>query len=189
MTKNLIILEGSPRKKGNTCTLAAQAAMSAEDAGATVETFHLHTMKISPCNGCDGCKRKGVYCTTQDDMQLIYPKIHQADALLLASPIYWFNYTAQLKTCMDRLYGLWNMDHDFFRGKAVGTILAYGDVDLYISGGINAISTLETSFRFMQARVAGWVYGSLSDVGDAQKHPELMSAAAELGRKLVEMGS
>jgi multimeric flavodoxin WrbA len=190
MSKNLVVLEGSPREKGNSCVLAATAAAAALESGAKVDSFHLHTMNISPCNGCDGCVRKGVYCTIQDDMQLIYPKIREGDALLLASPIYWFNYTAQLKACMDRLYGLWNMDHAFFKDRPVGIILTYGDVDLYISGAINAIHTLETSFRFLNAPIVGWVYGSLSDVGEAQKHPELMCAAAELGRKLVaEMGS
>ena len=186
MTKNLIVLEGSPRKKGNSCVLAAQAAASAQATGAEVTTFHLHTMKIAPCNGCDGCIRKGVFCTIQDDMQAIYPKLRQAGALLLASPIYWFNYTAQLKTCMDRLYGLWSNHHDFFKGKPVGIILTYGDVDEYTSGAINAIHTFETTFHFLEAPIAGMVHGSLSDVGDAQKHPELISAAVQLGRKLVE---
>jgi multimeric flavodoxin WrbA len=185
MTRNLVILEGSPRKQGNTCVLAAQAAKAAKDDGAEVTSFHLQSMKISPCNGCDGCVRKNVYCTTEDDMQLIYPKLYAADALLLASPIYWFNYTAQLKTCMDRLYGLWNFDRDFLRDKPVGIILAYGDVDLYVSGAINAIHTFETSFRFLNARIEGWLYGSLSDIGDAEKHPEMMKAAADLGVKLV----
>lgn len=186
MTKNLIVLEGSPRKKGNSCVLAAQASASAQATGAEVTTFHLHTMKIAPCNGCDGCIRKGVFCTIQDDMQAIYPKLRQAGALLLASPIYWFNYTAQLKTCMDRLYGLWSNHHDFFKGKPVGIILTYGDVDEYTSGAINAIHTFETTFHFLEAPIAGMVHGSLSDVGDAQKHPELISAAVQLGRKLVE---
>jgi hypothetical protein len=64
-------------------------------------------------------------------------------------------------------------------------VLTYGDTDLYTSGGINAIHTLETMFRFIQADVAGWVYGSLSNVGDAQKNPELMEKAYRLGRKLA----
>ena len=189
MTKNLIILEGSPRKKGNSCVLAAAAAASAQEAGAEVTTFHLHTMKIAPCNGCDGCKRKGVYCTIQDDMQAIYPKIREADALLLASPIYWFTYTAQLKTCMDRLYGLWNLDPNFFKDKPVGIILTYGDTDVYTSGGINAIYTFETTFRFLNARIAGWVTGHCQ-MWATRRTSELMSTAAELGRKLAgEMGN
>ena len=101
MSKNLVILEGSPRKKGNSCVLAAQAAASAREAGAEVTTFHLHTMKIAPCNGCDGCKRKGVYCTTQDDMQLIYPKIHSGGCAPAGKP----NLLVQLHRTVEDLHG------------------------------------------------------------------------------------
>jgi multimeric flavodoxin WrbA len=185
MSKQLLILEGSPRKKGNSNTLAARAADAAREAGAQVETVYLHGLKISPCNGCDACVKTGV-CTVKDDMQALYPKILSADALLLASPIYWYTFTGQLKICIDRWYSIWNGKNDLFKGKPVGFILTYGDVDVYTSGAINAIQTLETMFRFLEADLAGFVYGSLSNVGDAEKHPELMAKARELGTKLVK---
>jgi len=115
---------------------------------------------------------------------MLYPKLLAADALLLASPIYWFTYSAQLKLCIDRWYGLWNTHSEAFRGKPVGIILTYGDSDLYTSGGINAIHTFEATFRFLHAPIAGMVYGSASDPGEAEKQPELMQAAYELGLKL-----
>ena len=118
-------------------------------------------------------------------MQILYPKLRNADAIVLASPIYWFTYTAQLKLCIDRLYGLWNVKPDFFRGKPAGVILVYGDTDPYTSGGINAIHTFETMFRFLQAPIAGFVYGSLSDVGDAEKNPALLEQAEQLGQRLA----
>mgnify|MGYP000853824433 CR=1 FL=1 len=186
MAKNLLILESSPRKKGNSTVLAEKAAQAARQAGAEVSVFHLQGMKIAPCNACDGCKRKKVFCTTQDDMQQIYPVLEKTDALLLASPVYWFTYAAQLKACIDRWYGLWNNRPYFLRGKPVGIILTYGDVDLYTSGGINAIHTFETTFRFLGAPVAGWVYGSVNDIGDVQNTPDLLQAAAELGSRLAQ---
>ena len=70
--KNLLILEGSPRKKGNSNTLAAQAAAGATELGAQVETIYLHGLKISPCNGCNACVKTGV-CTIKDDMQELNP--------------------------------------------------------------------------------------------------------------------
>lgn len=182
--KKLLILEGSPRKKGNSNNLAAQAGAGAAESGAQVEMVYLHGMKISPCNGCDACRKTGV-CTVKDDMQTLYPKIVAADALVLASPIYWFTYSAQLKTCIDRWYALWNGKHDLFKNKPVGIILAYGDTDLYTSGGINAIHTFETMFRFLETRVE-FVYGSLMDVGDAEKNPDLMKQAFEMGKRLVK---
>ena len=184
MGRTVLILKGSPRERGNSAALADRAAAGAAEAGAQVECVSLQTMDIRPCDGCDLCKETGEYCVIEDDMQSLYPKLLEADALLLASPIYWFTYSAQLKLCIDRWYGLWNAKKDVFRGKPVGIVLTYGDTDLYTSGGINAIHTFETMFHFLQAPIAGMVYGSVSDPGDAQKHPELMQAAYELGKKL-----
>ncbi len=184
MTKQFLILEGSPRKKGNSNTLAAQAAAGAVESGAQVETVYLNSMKISPCNGCDACRKTGV-CTVKDEMQTLYPKIIAADALVLASPIYWSTFSAQLKTCIDRWYALWNGKHDLFKTKPVGIILTYGDSDVYTSGAINAIHTFETMFRFLEARIE-FVYGSLMDVGDAEKNANLMKQAFEMGKRLVQ---
>lgn len=183
MTKNILILEGSPRKKGNSTTLAEQAANGARESGAQVESVFLHGMKIAPCNSCDACRKNGI-CTIRDDMQEIYPKLINADGLILASPIFWFTYSAQLKTCIDRWYSLWNGKHDFLKGKPVGVVLTYGDTDLFTSGGINAIHTLDTMFDFLGAKV-DWLYGSLMDVGDAEKDPELMARAITLGKKIA----
>jgi multimeric flavodoxin WrbA len=58
---------------------------------------------------------------------------------VLASPIYWFTYSARLKTCIDRWYAVWNFKKDLFRGKPVGIVLGYGDTDPHNSGGINAM--------------------------------------------------
>jgi multimeric flavodoxin WrbA len=185
MSKNIVILKGSPRQQGNSAVLADKAAAGAKEAGAQVESFYLHGMDIRPCDGCDFCVETGV-CAIKDDMQMLYPKLLAADAIILASPIYWFTYSAQLKMCIDRWYGLWNYQHDAFKGKPFGIVLAYGDSDLYKSGGINAIHAFETMFRFLKADIAGWVYGSLGDIGDAQKNPELMEQAYQLGKKLAE---
>lgn len=187
MTKNVLILESSPRKKGNSAVLAARAAEAVQESGASAETIHLHGLNIAPCNHCDGCIRQKQFCVVQDDMQQIYPRLAGADGLILASPIYWFTYNAQLKLCIDRWYGLWQIQHDVFKDKPVGAILVYGDSDLYTSGGINAIHTLETTFRFMEAKMAGFVYGTTNDLGDAEKSPELMEAASRLGNKMSDM--
>jgi len=185
MSKSIVILKGSPRQNGNSAVLADEVAAGAKDSGAQVESFYLHGMDIRPCDGCDVCRETGA-CVARDDMQTLYPKLLAADAIVLASPIYWFTFSAQLKTCIDRWYSLWNYKNDLFKAKAFGVVLTYGDTDLYTSGGINAIHTLETMFRFIGAEVAGWVYGTLSEVGDAQKHPELMEKAYRLGRKLAQ---
>jgi multimeric flavodoxin WrbA len=166
--------------------LADRVAAGASDAGAQVKSVSLQSMDIRPCDGCDLCKEKGEFCVIDDDMQSLYPKLIEAHAIVLASPIYWFNCSAQLKLCIDRWYGLWNNQKGAFRGKPIGIVLTYGDTDLYTSGGINAIHTFESMFRFLEAPIIGMVYGSLMDPGDAQKNTGMMQAAYDLGKKLTE---
>ena len=188
MANNILILKGSPRKTGNSAVLAERAADGAREAGAQVETIFLHGLNILPCDGCDACQSTGE-CVLSDDMQDIYPKLSAADGIILASPIYWFTYTAQLKMCIDRwyaLYALWNLKKGAFRNKKLGIILTFGDPDIYSSGAINAIHTFESMARFIQADMVGLVYGSLANIGDAQKHPELMDQAFALGKVLVQ---
>ena len=184
MDKKILILKGSPREQGNSNYLADQVGEAATEAGARVESIFLHGLDIRPCDGCDFCKETGA-CVIKDEMQPLYAKLLAADALVLASPIYWFTYSAQLKACIDRWYALFNYRSDFFKGKPFGFVLAYGDEDLHSSGGINAIHTLETMCRFLQADIVGWVHGSMDGVGDAQKRPELIEKARQLGRKLA----
>jgi multimeric flavodoxin WrbA len=119
-------------------------------------------------------------------MQEIYPKLLAADALILASPVYFYNYSAQLKCCIDRWYGLWNNRRDFLRGKPVGVILTYEDTNLEISGGINAVHSLESTLNYIGAEYMGCVHGPMAAVGDAAKNPEIMENAAQLGQKLAE---
>jgi len=184
MNQKVLILKSSPRLRGNSAVLAEQAAAGAREAGAQVESIDLQPLNIQPCDACESCRGTG-NCAIGDDMQLVYPKVLDAGAILLASPIYWFTFNAQLKTCIDRWYALWNGDNNAFKGKVFGAILTYGDSDLYNSGAINALHTFDSMFRFNGAVFAGYGHGSLSDVGDAQKHPELLEQAYQLGQKLA----
>ncbi len=187
MTKPYIaIFKGSPRTKGNSSTLAEQAADGARQVGADVECFELHKLAIHACDACDICQ--GVdegKCVIQDDMQMLYPKLLQADAILVASPIYWFTVSAQTKLFIDRWYALQAPEGNALSGKKFGVILTYGDSDPYTSGAINAIRTFQDSFRYLKANLVDIVYGSVSDIGDAQKQPELMEQAHKLGMKLA----
>lgn len=184
MTRNILVVKGSPRLKGNSAVLADEAARGARDAGARVEVVELQKLNLQPCDGCDACRESG-QCVIGDDMQLLYPKVLDADGLILASPIYWFTYTAQLKLFIDRCYAPWNHDNRLFQDKPFGFILTYGDSDLFTSGGINAIHTFESMLRFTGGRAVGYVHGSLSEVGDAEKRPELMEEAYRLGNRVA----
>ena len=183
MARHVLILKSSPREHGNSNTLADRVARGVEEAGAEVESLWLHPMDIRPCDACDSCQETGV-CVLQDDMQKIYPLLERADAIVIASPVYWFTISAQAKLCIDRWYALEGEQGSALRGKQVGVVLTYGDSDLYTSGGINAIHTFESMFRYIGAQIAGMVYGTANEIGDAERTPELMERAYKLGQVL-----
>ncbi|MFC1996283.1 flavodoxin family protein [Chloroflexota bacterium] len=183
MSKFVLVLKSSPRKNGNSNTLVEQVEAGAKEAGANVESLMLHDLDIRPCDACDTCQETGV-CIIKDDMQQVYPLIEKASAIVISGPVYWFTISAQAKLCIDRWYALIHSDERIFSDKQVGIILTYGDSDLYNSGGINAIHTYESMFRYLGSEIAGMVYGSAQEIGDAEKQPELMQQAYQLGLKL-----
>ena len=185
MTRQILILKGSPRERGNSATLADRLAAGATDAGALVESIYLHSLDIRPCDACDLCKEPGTGCVIEDDMQPLYPKLAGADAIVLASPIYWFTFSAQLKLCMDRWYAFQSSNWQELQNKPFGIILTYGDTDLYSSGGINAIHTFETMARFLHGELVGIVHASLDEASEAEQQPALLEQAYQLGQQLA----
>lgn len=184
MSKKILILKGSPRQNGNSNTLADQVLAGAQAAGAEVEAVFLHDLDIRPCDACDFCKDTEGMCVIKDDMQALYPKLAAADALVLASPIYWFTISAQLKLCIDRWYAFEFHDDHPMKGKQIGVVLAYGDTDLHTSGGINAIHTIESMFRYLRGEIVGLVHGTGNKPDDMKQQPNLLEAAHALGKKI-----
>jgi multimeric flavodoxin WrbA len=187
--KKILIVKGSPRKNGNSAALAEQVAAGAEAAGARVESFYLHGMNIQPCDACDFCQEAGTDCVINDDMQILYPKIREADAIVYASPIYWFTVSAQMKLFMDRCYSLGGED-DYagahgLAGKRIGVVLTYGGADPFDSGAVNAIRTFQDIFNYVPAQIVGLVYGVASDAGEIRDNQDVMAKAYELGRNLA----
>lgn len=92
---------GSPREEGNTEIMMVEALASAKENGAEVEMMTLAGKQISGCQGCESCKKTGK-CVIDDDMQMFYPKLVEADAIILGSPVYFWGITGQMKVFMDR---------------------------------------------------------------------------------------
>ncbi len=100
----ILILNGSPRKNGNTELLAKAFARGAEENN-EVEILSVSDFDIRPCVGCDFCYHSSQnQCRQKDDMLKIYQKLLNADVLVLASPVYFYGISAQLKTVIDRLH-------------------------------------------------------------------------------------
>ena len=105
MGKKIVILNGSPRKRGNTAALVQSFTRGAEAAGNTVTTFFLDGMDIHGCKGCfGGHSGRECPCVQRDDMAEILPALIAADLVAFVSPIYYFGLSAQLKAAIDRFY-------------------------------------------------------------------------------------
>ena len=105
MSKNVLILSGSPRKGGNSDLLCDEFLRGAQEAGNLVEKVFLRSKKVAPCSACYACK-KGP-CAIQDDMTEILEKMLAADVIVMASPVYFYSIDAQMKAVIDRSVARW----------------------------------------------------------------------------------
>lgn len=124
MSKNIIILNGSPRKKGNTAALIQAFTQGAEHAGHRVTMFPLDAMEIHGCKGCFGGGKDPAHpCVQRDDMEKIYPAYRNADLVVLASPLYYWNFSGQLRTAFDRLFAVAECEPGYVNPKKEAVLL------------------------------------------------------------------
>ncbi len=101
----ILVLTGSPRKNGNSATLAAQFIKGAEEAGHAVTRFDAALKNVHPCIACNSCGMDGP-CVFQDDFQFVREHIVPADLVAFATPMYYFGFSSQLKAVLDRFYAI-----------------------------------------------------------------------------------
>lgn len=102
--RHIAVLSGSPRKDGNTSLLVQAFVQGAENRN-TVEVISAADYRVNPCTGCNGCMTaEGHRCVQTDDMAVIFEKIEKADVLVIASPVYFYGISAQLKAVIDRFH-------------------------------------------------------------------------------------
>jgi multimeric flavodoxin WrbA len=189
MAKKILVLLGSPRRKGNSAILADQITKGAKSAKAKVETIYLHGKTIAPCKACFTCQKKNSKgCSIPDDMQDIYLKLIEADAWVIASPVYWFSMSAQTKMFMDRCFALPAYQKEPFIGKKIAIAMTYGGEDPFDSGCVNALRTFQDAFGYIEANIVGMVYGSAMDAGQILSNEKVMKEAFDLGKKLASDG-
>ena len=178
----LLAIVGSPRLEGNTNYLVDEALEEAAKMGAQTEKLILSQYEVSPCLGHDDCASFDS-CQQKDDAGWILDKFCEADEVILATPVYYFNVSAQMKTFIDRNYFLYEHGRKS-KARAVGIIVVAG------SEGIE--DTLHTLKRFIDDSFDVGedskfiVCGYASRVGDAKKNPSLKEEARNLGRQMVE---
>ena len=116
---NILIISGSPRKGGNTELLAEAFAKGAAEHH-HVEIVSVRDYKVNPCLGCNACFKTDGICAQKDDMAIIYEKMSRADMLVIASPVYFYGISAQLKAVIDRFH---NPIRDSFHIKKMALLL------------------------------------------------------------------
>lgn len=103
--KKVVAFIGSPRKNANTSTIVGEIIRGSKEAGAEAKVYDLNDMNIKGCQSCFYCRQADT-CSIKDDMQAVYEDIKEADAVIIGSPVYMHQFTAQTKLLFDRLFPL-----------------------------------------------------------------------------------
>ena len=101
MCKKVLVLSSSPRKGGNSDTLCDQFIKGAQESGNDVEKIYLRNKRINYCTGCGTCNLQKP-CPQKDDAAEVIDKMVKADVIVLATPVYFYTMSAQMKTLIDR---------------------------------------------------------------------------------------
>jgi multimeric flavodoxin WrbA len=179
----ILAIVGSPRPKGNTNYLIDRALEEVSKLGIVTEKIVLSDFQMNPCLGHDNCASLGS-CLQKDDTSAILEKFCQADGVILATPVYYFNVTAQMKTFMDRTYFLYTKSIKS-RAKTVGIIVVAN------SEGIE--DTLHTMRQFVDESFdiedsqMLIVTGYAGRLGDVKNNSMLVADARNLGKRMVEV--
>ena len=179
MSKKVLILSSSPRKGGNSETLAAAFAKGAQEAGHQVETVYLREKQYGFCKGCLACLKLG-RCVIKDDAVEIATKMHDADILVLATPVYYYCVSGQLKTMLDRANPLFDTDYAFTKVYLLAT--AAEDAPETVEGTVKAVQGWVDCFP--RCQLAETVFaGGVNDIGDIVGHPAL-ERAYQVGKEI-----
>lgn len=181
MAKKILVLNGSPRLKGNTAMLCDAFIEGAQGAGHEIQRFDLQRLNIKGCIGCmKGGKDPASPCTQKDDMDKIYGPYREADIVVLASPLYYWSISGQLKCAFDRLFAVaecnpdyanpikdcalimaaegdtpdnWKPALDYY--KALTGFLKWRDLGHVLAGGVLAAGAIKGSPAVEEARRFG----------------------------------
>jgi multimeric flavodoxin WrbA len=182
-------LQGSPRIKGNTGILLSSFLKEAERLGAQTQHLDVAKKNITPCQECGVCEDKG-FCPIDDDMQEIYPLLRRADLIIMATPIFFYGATAQIKALIDRSQALWSrryvhklMDPGMKWRK--GFLLAVG-----ATKGKNLFEGVELTAKYFFDAIGASFDGSLTykkieGKGDIKNHTTALEDATEKAGILV----
>ncbi len=175
---------GSPRRGGNTELLLKELLRGSKDAGAQTEEILLRDLKVTPCLEIYACKKDG-QCPIPDDMQPLYVKLTEVDALVLASPIFFYTVSAHTKAFIDRCQAMWARKYLLKLPIAPGKLAVGGTKGTKLFDG--ALLTVKYFLDALDMTLyRSLLYPSIDAKGDIIKHPTAMAEAYALGRELAQ---
>ncbi len=179
MKKKVLVISASPRKGGNSDLLCDALIRGAQEAGSLTEKISLRDKNLHPCNACETCLENGGICAQEDDMAEILEKMIAADVIVMATPVYFYSMSAQIKMLIDRTYARYmeirNKDFYFIVTAADSNRLA---LEIAIDG-------LRGFTRCLSgAKEKGVVYGTGVWKAGEVVHKPIMQQAYDVGRSL-----
>ncbi len=182
MAKNIVVLNGSPRKRGNTSALVRSFTEGAQSAGNQVTEFFLDAMDIHGCKGCFGGHSDREHpCVQRDAMDQVYAAVRECDVVVLASPLYYWNLSGQLRTAVDRLFALEEGGENLLRGHGRASVLLMAAEGHGFEDVLAYYDHLTDHLRW--TNLGHVLAGGNGDVGDIEGKPELQRAF-ELGASI-----
>ena len=183
-------LHASPRPKGNSTQLLNALLEEAHRLGATVSSHTLNTLRLKGCQACYSCRQPGQekQCAVKDDMQPILTEVFAADAVVLASPVYMWQMTAQARLFTDRLMPVLKPDYtSWLNGQRMLTLYTQGQPDL--TRYASYFTYVNEMFGFLGFRpLPPLVFGNLRGVNDVQYQPQHFDRVRQAAAELVGNG-
>lgn len=178
MAKKVLIISTSLRGGSNSDILARECEKGAKEAGYDVELISLKGKDIKYCIGCLSCQNTGS-CVLTDDVADIMSKVKEAEVIVYATPIYYYEMCGQMKTLLDRLNPLFSADYSFRDIYMIAT--AAEDEETTFDKAYNGLQGWVDCFE--KATLKGIVTGGgIEDANDAPNHAEVLQKAYELGK-------
>ena len=176
MGKKIVVITGSPRKKGNSFAMTDAFIQAAEEKGHTITRFDAAMKKVGGCHACETCYSTGKACTFDDDFNTLAPDILEADAIVFTMPVYWYSIPAQIKGVIDRIFSLVVGGKDI-AGKECALITCCEEDDMSVMDGVRI--PMERMCALNKWKMVGEVLiPGVLNAGDIEKTDGCKKAAA-----------
>lgn len=184
----ILAVTGSPRNGGNTETLVKEIITAAVNNGAEVNYYDLSKLNISDCKACMHCKSNDG-CAVKDDMLPLLDEILACDAVIIGSPVYMWQMSAQTKLFVDRLYALLNPDFSVKFKAGLPLVLVYTQGNPDINTFSQYFDITAKMFEFLKFKVINTlVSGGCRSKKDVTNDQSALTKAKEIGEHLARLG-